>query len=893
MLTDKLRTYIQKEFEKLKNSSSLLQPLIEGGEYGLALISSDFTLIDINSKMQAWFPEADVSAFPRCHASLYVRTDSPCEGCPALKCFEDGKKHSMIIEQQIGEGLINLKVTCTPIKGSDDTVWGILGFVEDITDRIRQQKEFSYLEARHEQIIENASDAIISFDDSGKIFQFNKKAQELLNYALEEAKNMTVYTLIPEQEQVRQRARIREIFSMERNLQSSQAVESICLKKDGTPVMVETTFSRQKTAGKSAITAILRDISERKKYEAKLKSYAEELEREVKSRTNQLRLSERRYRTLLGTANDAIVSTDRDANILYLNHKAEELFEYRREDLLGESLLKLTPKEVWDIALQEMQTADFSERGKMFESFGIKHSGKTFPVEMTVSLFEWDGEKHLTFIARDIALRKSLERELQEYTAKLEEKVRERTYELTASQQTLKEKVSELSILNEISEVLASTTDLNVVLNVILAGATSHHGLGFNRAFLFLMNSDRTFLEGRVAIGPANAKEAQRIWGEILGKSLTLRETLQSYTDINEKTDSHVNNIARTLRVPLTDENNILVKAVNRRESFNVKDAASRSDVPGELLEKLDSNEFAVTPLVAEDVALGVLLADNAITRNPIQEHDIEKLRAFATNASLAIEKSELYKVNEEKVLELDMAYRELKENRDRLIRAEKLAAVGEMSATVAHGIRNPLVAIGGFARRLFKNEAHESSNKKYLQIIVEEIDRLEMMLSELLSFVRPQKLRLDKISLNDIIGKSLQIFSFEFKKRKVVVQKDLHPVPDLEIDSGQFRRVLQNLFNNAMDAMPEGGTLKIVTGMEEGFIKLSISDTGIGISEKDIEKVFHPFFTSKAKGTGLGLPVCNQIISIHNGRINLEKNEEQGMTFHIFLPPIQKNEVL
>ncbi len=94
-----------------------------------------------------------------------------------------------------------------------------------------------------------------------------------------------------------------------------------------------------------------------------------------------------------------------------------------------------------------------------------------------------------------------MEIELQEYTSNLEEKVKERTYELTASQQSLKEKISELSILNEISEVLASTTDLNIVLNVILAGATSHQGLGFNRAFLLLLNADRSFLEGRVAIG--------------------------------------------------------------------------------------------------------------------------------------------------------------------------------------------------------------------------------------------------------------------------------------------------------------------------------------------------------------------------------------------------------
>jgi len=126
-----------------------------------------------------------------------------------------------------------------------------------------------------------------------------------------------------------------------------------------------------------------------------------------------------------------------------------------------------------------------------------------------------------------------------------------------------------------------------------------------------------------------------------------------------------------------------------------------------------------------------------------------------------------------------------------------------------------------------------------------------------------------------------------------VAIEKEFSPVPTLEIDCGQFKRVLQNMFNNAMDAMPEGGRLKIVTGMEDSLIKLSVSDTGIGIPEEDLENVFHPFFTSKATGTGLGLPICNQIISIHNGHISLGKNEEDGMTFNIYLPPVKKDDTV
>ncbi len=885
MLTDSLREYIQ----NLKKSSDLLSSLIESGSCGLALISSDFHVIEVNSKMLEWFPKTQVSSFPLCHHSFYFQTDLPCENCPAIKSLQDGKRHSVILEQKIEDNIITLKVSCTPIKGPDQTVWGILELVENITEKILKEKELSSLEAHHKQIIEEASDAIISFDIDGKIIQFNQKAQELFGYSLQEAKNMSIFSLMPEETLEQQKKIIKEIFS-NNNLVTSKFVEGMCLKKDGTRVTIEATFSYQNTKSIQAITAILRDITARKYYEEKLKTYAEELERKVEERTSQLLQSERRYRTLLGTANDSIISTDKGGRIIYINHKAQALFEYSKTAILGKNLTEIMPEEIWETALQELEKKAFTSPGKRIESFGIKKSGKTFPVEITVSFFEWDGEYNITFIARDITLRKSLEIELQKYTATLEEKVKERTYELTASQQSLKEKISELSILNEISEVLASTTDLKVVLNVILAGATSHHGLGFNRAFLFLLDTNRTFLEGRVAIGPANEKEAQRIWGEILGKNLTLRKTIQSYTNIEKNTDTHVNDIAKSIKIPLKDDNNILIKAIKSKESYNITDAANNPYVPKEFLNKLNCNQFAITPLIAEDLVLGVLLADNAITKKPINDRDIDTLRAFAINASLAIEKSELYKKNEKKVLELDIAYRELKENRDRLIRAEKLAAVGEMSATVAHGIRNPLVAIGGFARRLFKNSEKEGRNREYLQIIVEEIDRLEIMLSELLSFVRPQKLCLEKISLNEIIEKSLQIFAFEFEKRNILLEKDFSPVPSLEIDSGQFNRVLQNMFNNAMDAMPEGGSLRIVTEMKDSFIRLSISDTGTGIPEKDLENVFHPFFTSKPTGTGLGLAVCNQIISIHNGHISLIKNEDQGMTFIIHLPPISRD---
>jgi hypothetical protein len=450
--------------------------------------------------------------------------------------------------------------------------------------------------------------------------------------------------------------------------------------------------------------------------------------------------------------------------------------------------------------------------------------------------------------------------------------------------------VVELSILKEISEVLASTTELDEVLNTILIGVTSHQGFGFNRAFVFLISEDGGFLEGKLAVGPSDQQEAQHIWGEILGKNMTLKEMLNSYTSRAGTVDTHVNTIVKGVRVPLTDDNDVLIQAIKSKSSLNVMDAKSHPAVPESLTGMMHCNAFVLIPLIAEDNVLGLLWADNAITGKPIEQRDIEQLRSFAVQASLAIEKSNLYKNFQDKVEQLDAANREIMEKRNQLIRTEKLAAVGQMSATVAHGIRNPLVSIGGFARRLLKKEDPDSPSRKYLNIIIEEINRLETMLSELLDFVRPRKMSQRNVSLLEVVETTLQFFSYEFEQRSISVEQ--HKPDDplmLEIDVDQFKRVLHNLFYNAIEAMPEGGTLSIDLAREDPWARLSIADTGSGVDNDNVEKIFHPFFSSKPTGSGLGLAVCNQIISIHGGNIKLRRHLPHGAIFDIYLPLLRE----
>jgi len=886
MSSETIQSYILQELEGLKKSSSILHSFLENPNYGVAIITSDFHLVETNSKMREWFPRLADDAFPLCYAGLFSRSGTPCPACPAVESIRTGRHNRAVIECRHPErGDISYRVSCAPLKSADGQICGILEIAEDVTADVRQEREHRDREIRYRNIIENASDVIIIFTLDGTILEINDKARQLFGYMPEEVVGKSFVMLLPEDKREEQLKSWREFLPAREAEVENRMFEGKCLRKDGTVIPVEMTLSLQKTATASTVAAIIRDISERKTHEAALRTHADELEHEVAVRTRQLASSEERYRTLVETANDAIISADRQGNIIYCNRKAEEIFGYGHEAVLARQITDIAPADIWKLAQRALGAGSDLDRSRVFESSGIRKDRSVFPAEYTIAISEKEGEQYLTLVARDITERKRLEHELQDYTSKLEEKVRGRTYELTASQQTLKEKVAELSILKEVNEALSSAMDLDAVLNIILVGATSHHGFGFNRAFLFLVSDDGAYLEGRVAIGPSDSGEAQRIWSEILGKNLTLSEILKTYTNKSGEIDIHVNSVIKSLRIPLDQQDHILIRAVTAKESINVRDGYTNPQVPQSLMSLMHCNSFALIPLIAEGTVLGVLWADNAITKNPIHDHDIDRLRSFAVNASLAIQKSNLIKKIQTKVDELDHANRELRQNRDRLIRSEKLAAVGEMSATVAHGLRNPLVSIGGFARRLQKKEPENGPNRKYLQIIVEEIDRLEGILSELLDFVRPQKLHLQNMNIHWLLDSSVQAFSGELQRRGIRVVKELLPdVPLLELDGDQIKRVLHNLCKNAVDAMQEGGTLTIRTGMEDGMLKISIADTGVGIADDDVEKVFHPFFTSKSS-TGLGLAVCNQIISIHGGNIKLRRQIPHGVVFEIYLP--------
>jgi signal transduction histidine kinase len=237
---------------------------------------------------------------------------------------------------------------------------------------------------------------------------------------------------------------------------------------------------------------------------------------------------------------------------------------------------------------------------------------------------------------------------------------------------------------------------------------------------------------------------------------------------------------------------------------------------------------------------------------------------------------------------ELAQAYDRLQKTFDQLRRADRLAALGQLSAGIAHEIRNPLGSIKGSIEILENEISSDNPKHEFIQIIKEETARLNSIIAEFLRFARPPKPSIESISLNNLIESTLVLFEKQETPTQVEIHKHLDVrLPSINLDPDQMRQVLLNVILNSMQAMPEGGVLDVRSGLDDERLRavIEISDTGAGIDEENLERVFDPFFTTKPQGTGLGLAISHQLVQNHNGKISVRNNPDRGATFRIELP--------
>ncbi|MGD9497080.1 MAG: ATP-binding protein [Armatimonadota bacterium] len=448
-------------------------------------------------------------------------------------------------------------------------------------------------------------------------------------------------------------------------------------------------------------------------------------------------------------------------------------------------------------------------------------------------------------------------------------------------------RVAELTLLNDMVRVLRQETAIDRVFFATLTCATAGTGgIGFNRAWLLLVDATGRWLEGRMALGPGSQEEAHEIWSRVSAEPRTLDDFTAAYDRWAEEPHTLQETVERMRFSMVDDAERVPVLAAVQRRSIKIEKASTDVRVSDELRELLDVEEFVVVPMLVANQPRGVLMADNRYSREPISDGDVRLLALFAQHAGLAIESALAYEELQASRRELESAYTSLQRAQAELVRAEQLAAIGEMSARIAHDLRNPLVTIGGWAKDLAEDPSDPLIVHRAASIIAREASNLEDILAMLLEPMAQRQLHLRPIDINSLVVDRALAAESHFAAHGIEIKLDLaDDLPPVRGDIAQLRRAVQNLLDNAADAMADGGVISLITCQDDENIYLRIKDTGVGMSKEATERIFDAFYTTKHYGSGIGLAVVWETIRAHGFDIQVDSAPNEGTAFVIRFP--------
>lgn len=286
-------------------------------------------------------------------------------------------------------------------------------------------------------------------------------------------------------------------------------------------------------------------------------------------------------------------------------------------------------------------------------------------------------------------------------------------------------------------------------------------------------------------------------------------------------------------------------------------------------------------PLIIQAQLRGLLALGRKVSGGGFGADDIEFLSILANQFAVALENARLYESERN-------ALQELRKAQKQLVLAERHAAVGELSAKIAHEINNPLSIISNYLLLCQRNLDDSAKAGEHLDVAREELTRIAGIVRQLLDFHRPQKTEKAAVDLPGLIDDVLALMEWQLDERKIQVVREFEPdLPPVFASQEMLKQVFLNLVINSRDAMPDGGTLKISALARDGELRIQVADTGPGIPDEHLPRIFEPFFTTKegSAGTGLGLSVCFGIIKEHGGRIIAGNDVGGGAVFEISLP--------
>lgn len=425
--------------------------------------------------------------------------------------------------------------------------------------------------------------------------------------------------------------------------------------------------------------------------------------------------------------------------------------------------------------------------------------------------------------------------------------------QIAAMAGSLDSRNQEISFLHELAEVLQTTMNLDEVLSVAMTAITAGKGFGMNRAFLLLTDKS----QHNLGIGPRNLQEAWQTWEEISHHNYTLTEMASQFFNTKLRTEkAKFNDILTQLGALLTDEEHILYRVLQGHKPLMVDEQVRATVGDNGLSRLLEVDSYLIMPLVCRNRSVGVIVVDNYVTHKTITRQDLESLETFGYTVAFAIERAALYDQLQEKIERLVEANERLLEQQEQIVRMEKLALVGEITSSIAHSIRNPLVTIGGFARSLLRNRADDDPLRDHLQSLVTAAQQLDDVLNEVLTSSDSLYPTRDQWDVNLLVYRVNEDLAERLIQRRIAIRLDLaQNLPVAFIDFRQITFCVKTIIINLLDSLPDGSEVLLSTRQIPAGILLEASAAPV---------------PSEHAVSGLGIMVCRNLL------------EKQGIPFII-----------
>jgi signal transduction histidine kinase len=456
---------------------------------------------------------------------------------------------------------------------------------------------------------------------------------------------------------------------------------------------------------------------------------------------------------------------------------------------------------------------------------------------------------------------------------------------LSNQKSELEEAIYELSIMGQVSEALSSTSDLDNTLKIILTGVTANQGLGFNRAFLFLMDKPDENLIGTVAIGPGNPEEAGKIWSQLSQTEKTLTDLLNDYNEQENTSSITLTSLIKDWRLPRNIDS-IFNQAIEKGQAINVFSSDTLSSLSVDILKRLKTENIAIAPIVSRGKKLGIIAADNQITGKQILDSDVQLLQTFANHTAVAIERSKMHEDIVKHAAQLEEKNRQIAESQDQIVRIEKMSVIGELTSSIAHELRNPLTVIGGFANLMLAPGNGGDINSEYLNIIISESKRAELVLNQVLDFSRSSNTENGKIDFNALVKATFELFTTRLKHNRK--KPGLNQIKEKAFVWGnrdQLQHAIYQFLNLTVEEMTDECDLTVSTLIENNSILMLIKFDGSNKIKQSVIDTLGQIFDSSVGTQKLSIIVAGETIKYHGGSYGVMASTDKLPGLYIQLP--------